>query len=106
MSYAPPPGPHGGIPHQQQWGAAQPPPPQPYRGPARPRKLLVGLVGVLITVAALSSMAFTALWWDNSIKETGFTDTNPYKDLPAPRGLGAPVPGPADIPTGPTGGGA
>ncbi|WP_436778261.1 hypothetical protein [Yinghuangia sp. YIM S09857] len=106
MSYAPPPGPHGGIPHQQQWGAATPPPPRPYRGPAAPRKVMVGVVGLLIIVATLSAMAFTALWWDNAIKETGFTERDPFKDLPAPRGLGVAVPGPADLPTGIVGGGA
>lgn len=102
MSYAPPPGPHGGIPHQQQWGAA-PPPPRPYRGPAAPRKLMVAVAGVLIVVATLSAMAVTVLWWDNAIKETGYTETDLYDDLPAPRGMGAenpPVPGPADLPTG------
>lgn len=90
MSYAPPPGPHGGIPHQQQWGAA--PPPQPYRGPARPRKLLVVLVGLLVTVASASGIALTVLWWDNTAKESGYTDTTLIKDeLPGPRGLGADV---------------
>lgn len=109
MSYAPPPGPHGGIPHQQQWGAAQPPPPQLYRGPAAPRKFMVGVVGLLIVVATLSAMAVTVLWWDNAIKELGFTDTDPYEDLPAPRGMSADVPaapGPSDIPASLIGGAA
>lgn len=97
MSYAPPPGPHGGIPHQQQWGAAQPPPPLPYRGPARPRKLLVILVGLMVTAASVSAIALSVLWWDNTAKETGFTDTTLVKNdgLPGPRGMSIPVPPPA-----------
>ncbi|MGR7000081.1 hypothetical protein ACU686_21650 [Yinghuangia aomiensis] len=59
MSYAPPPGPHGGIPGQRQWGAA--PSPQAYRGPARPRKFLVIVVGLLVSAAALAGIAATVL---------------------------------------------
>lgn len=91
MSYAPPPGPHGGIPGQRQWGAA--PSPQAYRGPARPRKFLVVVVGLLVSAAALAGIAATVLWWDNTSRQTGFTDTNITKDqLPGPRGLGTDLP--------------
>ncbi|NUU20850.1 MAG: hypothetical protein HOV68_04925 [Streptomycetaceae bacterium] len=67
------------------------------------------MVGLLIVVAALSAMAVTVLWWDNAIKGLGFTDTDPYKDLPAPRGMGAAVPvapGPSAVPSGLIGGAA
>lgn len=91
MSYAPPPGPHGGIPGQRQWGAA--PSPQAYRGPARPRKFLVVVVGLLVTAAALAGIATTVLWWDNTMRQMGVTDKNTVQDkLPGPRGLGADLP--------------
>jgi len=63
---------------------------------------MVAVVGLLIVVATLSVMAVTVLWWDNAIKETGFTETDLYDDLPPPRGLEPgtpPVPGPADVPS-------
>jgi hypothetical protein len=69
----------------------------------------VAVVGVLVIVATVSVMALTVLWWDNAIKDTGFTDTDMYDDMPPPRGLGADapaVPGPADLPAGLTGGAA
>ncbi|MDI2131739.1 hypothetical protein [Yinghuangia seranimata] len=90
MSYAPPTGPHGGIPQQQPWGAAPPPP--PYSGPAAPRKLLVGAVGFLIVAAVVSVFVFYVLWGDNMVKETGFTGTDDLKELPAPKGMGVTAP--------------
>lgn len=101
MSYAPPPGPHGGIPHQQQaqqaWGAAQPPP--PYRGPQRPRKLLVAIVGLFVAVAVLSTFAYWVQWTDNLGKEIGVNDISDFKELPGPRGM-APLGPPAAAPGG------
>lgn len=89
MSYAPPPGPHGGMP--QPWGAVLP---APYRGPQRPRKALVGIVGFVLLAAVISVFALYVVWADNMVKDNGVgsRDDLDIKNLPKPQGMGVSAP--------------